>query len=329
MVRVLNESNMKDVDEDTVTVTSLQFSLEEEKDAKKRFDPVKDIVVAEKEHDGEIVAFGYCTRAVGLIDGTLHICYYQFGYVLPEYRGQGIGSALLDFTEARSRTIAAENGDVNDDRPKRLGIMATEGSPARQAFCEKREYNPRRFFYLLGLNLSKVDEDKLSTRVPPEGVTIQRGITSEEEAFATYRAKFQFFKYHFMGRPEFSDVDAKHWVLSPDNDYSLHRLAWATKEDGSREIVGIIFNAHDEENNKLLGVQRGWITHLGVHEDWRGRGLGGALIYDSLRMFKERKLEDACLGVDGENPTNAMRTYKNLGFDKVENNSIILYHKTL
>ena len=72
-----------------------------------------------------------------------------------------------------------------------------------------------------------------------------------------------------------------------------------------RQIVGAALN-WDE----------GYIKDLVVHPDWRGRGLGKALVYQTFGEFKRRGLPRVTLKTDSNNPTDAWRLYERAGMRK-------------
>jgi ribosomal protein S18 acetylase RimI-like enzyme len=56
----------------------------------------------------------------------------------------------------------------------------------------------------------------------------------------------------------------------------------------------------------------GWVGQLAVAPEWRGRGLGRALLLTSMRAFRERDLPRAALSVHGDNLL-ATRLYESAG----------------
>jgi ribosomal protein S18 acetylase RimI-like enzyme len=62
------------------------------------------------------------------------------------------------------------------------------------------------------------------------------------------------------------------------------------------------------------GSQEGYIASIGVLRAYRHRGLGTALLAQSLHALKRAGMEVAELGADPENPTGAMRIYERMGF---------------
>ncbi len=57
----------------------------------------------------------------------------------------------------------------------------------------------------------------------------------------------------------------------------------------------------------------GWIATVAVRPDWRKRGLGLAMLYESFRRFRDLGETIVGLGVDAQNPTGATRLYERAG----------------
>ena len=65
-----------------------------------------------------------------------------------------------------------------------------------------------------------------------------------------------------------------------------------------------------------LNWDEGYIKDLVVHPEWRGRGLGKALMYETFGAFKRRGLPRVTLKTDSNNPTDAWRLYERVGMAK-------------
>ena len=76
------------------------------------------------------------------------------------------------------------------------------------------------------------------------------------------------------------------------------------------------------EGGSLAGAALCWtsafLKDLVVHESWRGRGLGTALVHHVLGEFRRRDAAGVELKVESENPYGAQRLYERLGFVVVE-----------
>lgn len=68
-------------------------------------------------------------------------------------------------------------------------------------------------------------------------------------------------------------------------------LSRVAEADG--KIVGAVMCGHDG--------RRGWIYHLAVAQEYRGRGVGKMLLDDCVRGLREAGLKRAIILVEGEN----------------------------
>ena len=104
----------------------------------------------------------------------------------------------------------------------------------------------------------------------------------------------------------------EHWLQfrdDPISDPTLWKVAWA-----GDTVVGQIRSFINHEENETLGRLRGYTEHIATHADWRGCGIASALLAASLREVRDRGMTEAGLGVDTENPANALAIYERLGF---------------
>jgi ribosomal protein S18 acetylase RimI-like enzyme len=61
-------------------------------------------------------------------------------------------------------------------------------------------------------------------------------------------------------------------------------------------------------------VDYGWVRQLAVRKDWRGRGLGAALLRHAFAVFFERGRRQVALGVEANN-VNALEFYNHVGME--------------
>jgi ribosomal protein S18 acetylase RimI-like enzyme len=82
------------------------------------------------------------------------------------------------------------------------------------------------------------------------------------------------------------------------------RLWWLALVDG-KPAAALVARQLDEND--------GFVNLLGTLSDYRGRGLGRALLLTAFREFRARGYTRAMLGVDATNPTGAVRLYESVG----------------
>jgi mycothiol synthase len=268
-------------------------NLRSEYSREEAFDPRADIVLAEL--DGRLVGAGIAYRSVR--DGIA--LYSTQGTVHPGHRRRGIGRAILRHNERRLRRIAEGHGDpggrsfeawIDDKEGGAPELLAQEGYKAfRYAFSMRRP------------NLDEVPDIGL-----PDGLEIRP--VREEHHRAIYEADNEAFRDHW-GHRDPTEADFIATFSAPDLDTSLWQVAW----DGD-EVAGSVLLSIWRDENERLGVRRGWLDHVSVRRPWRRRGVARALIAASLRVLKERGMDEAMLGVDSENPHGALKLYEDLGF---------------
>jgi mycothiol synthase len=114
--------------------------------------------------------------------------------------------------------------------------------------------------------------------------------------------------------------------------------AYGLVDDAFSDIPGNVSHTFDEWRGRALGAQfapdlatvagdmagvalaerwgdgEGYLSYLAVARDWRGRGLGRALLQATLRNFADAGLKRAVLSVNGRNES-ATRLYREAGMD--------------
>lgn len=115
--------------------------------------------------------------------------------------------------------------------------------------------------------------------------------------FTTYDASFR----ERPGFPGWSQAEWIDWTSSePTFRSDLSALAVV-----HGQAVGFVTNDDDGRH--------GYIIQVGVHPNWRGKGLGAALTTYALQKWQEAGKEAVILHVNVNNPV-AVRLYQRLGF---------------
>jgi len=89
------------------------------------------------------------------------------------------------------------------------------------------------------------------------------------------------------------------------------------------ESVGCVGVGIDEKYNLEKKVQAGEVFTIGVLKARRRKGIGARLMLHSLERLRAKGMTKAILGVEDDNPTQAMRLYEKLGFSVKKRESIL------
>lgn len=203
--------------------------------------------------------------------------------VEPSVRRRGIGTALLHAAEGTATA-------------KPTLLMALQSDAPGAAFAQANGYEKAWEVWLMGIDLPEaIPEPEW-----PEGVSVRTYGGEEAEAREIKELLDLAYAEEFHHQPATFESWSRFMFEDPMFDATVWFLAVA---DG--KIVGAALN-WDE----------GYIKDLVVHPDWRGRGLGKALVYQTFGEFKRRELPRVTLKTDSNNPTDAWRLYERAGMRK-------------
>jgi mycothiol synthase len=256
----------------------------------------RDVLIAEL--DGVLVGFSFGNRVVR--DDTLVT--ELWGAVVPEHRRLGIGTTL--FRANRERLVAECAVDPRPG-PREMRSFALDQEEGLRAQLANEGFVTVRY----GFEMRRYLTGALPDHLLPGGLEM-RPVTPDQHR-AIFDATNEAFEDHWGHRPpEESHFQA--WFHGPEVDTSLWCIAW----DGD-QVAGIVMNTIPRAENEELGIRRGWLDQVSVRRLWRGRGVGKALCAASLRVLRDRGMDEAWLGVDGSNPMGALQLYEGLGFGVV------------
>jgi mycothiol synthase len=88
----------------------------------------------------------------------------------------------------------------------------------------------------------------------------------------------------------------------------------AVEADDDGRIAGTVHALFDPAEANPDGGPYAWISNLTTAPEWRGRGLGRALLAAGLDYLRERGAGSVALGVDGGDPA-PMTLYRSSGFE--------------
>ncbi len=203
----------------------------------------------------------------------------------PDYRRCGVGTHLLEWAEEHAPGDAAELTIRNEALTVDAhAIYVSRGF--EQQFVEDAMVRH------LGIAVGEIPL--------PADVELVLPWSRKTAAlfFAAYRASF-------ADRPGFREPPGEEWVDDHDREEFRRDLSLIALAGG--EPVGFL--------TVELDPPAGWIDQMGVVPTWRRRGLGAALIAQTLRRFQAEGLAEALLHVNTNNP-GAAALYERLGFRK-------------
>jgi len=203
--------------------------------------------------------------------------------VHPNYRGVGIATWLMAWGER----LANERGSEG------VRASASDRDASARELLRSRGYVHVRSVFTMRKDL-EADEDP---GTGPAGVRIRRYEDADERVlFEVDQASFA---EHWGFRPvtfqSFNEeLHGEHW------DPSLVFLA-----EAGEETVGYVV--------PFLFETCGYVGSLGVLKEWRGRGIGKALLRRSFAELAGRGMREARLSVDTQNIHGAVALYEGVG----------------
>jgi len=298
LVKLINDADQVDDAGFATTAEALAHRF-----AMPDFGPQDAIFLAE--HDGHLV--GYAAFFVRHHDTCDRIG--TMGIVHPDFRRQGIGTALMKRLEERARALKG-------DKPLFLDIHARERVPGVAELALSLGMQPIRWFFWMECHAL----DHLPEPIFPDGIRLRTYVVGQDEAsfVAAYNEAF-----------------SDHWGFHLHTlEQELHRQNFpgfraddtflAINADG--QIAGlciVLFPLVEGQPRGDLGI----VDDLAVRPAYRRRGLGRALLLTGMRRIREHGCSKANLGVDADNPNQARRLYEAVGFGVAS--CTTAYHKEL
>ena len=220
--------------------------------------------------------------------------YSVIGFLRPDWRRKGIGSAMLNHAEARLREIAEEHASG----PKFFQVWANHSEQGLQAMLESQGYQPVRYF----IEMTRDINEPLPDASLPPGLEVRPADVSMLRQ--VYEAHMEAFRDHW-GFTDETFEEFSLWKDDPDFNPSLWKIAW----DGG-QIAGMVLNFINQAENVEYNRKRGYTEGISTRRPWRKLGLARSLLVQSIAMFKEMGMSETALGVDAENLSGALKLYQ-------------------
>jgi ribosomal protein S18 acetylase RimI-like enzyme len=221
--------------------------------------------------------------------------------VEPDSWGRGIARTLLDWAHDHHRSlIAADPATHATDRLRFFETFLFDGDTEFEAALEAAGYRVVR-------RGAEMLRDRLDAELPqvllPEGFEIRPLREADVRAF--WEAAVETFNESF-GEPVQTEEDWQQWRTDPRLDLSLIVVAYA-----GEDMAGYVHNVLEPQDD---GSIRGLLDGVATRAPYRRRGLARALVAHSLRLLRDRGATSAYLGVDLQNPNQALTLYESCGF---------------
>jgi len=230
---------------------------------------------------------------------------FVWARVHPAYRGQGFGTLLTAWAEARIRERLPE-------APAEARVTALcQNIATHQAattLLADLGYAHTRSFYTMKIEMTEPPP------VPqwPTGVTVRTMVPGQDE-LALYRAKDETFRDHWgYVAGDFDEAFANwlhHLQHNQLHDPTLYFMAVAQAASGSEEIVGYAFCEPTTTDDPGMA----WVDSLGVRRPWRRQGVALAMLHQLFGEFYRRGINKVGLGVDASSLTGATQLYERAG----------------
>jgi len=214
--------------------------------------------------------------------------------VFPPEPGVHLDDYLLSRAESRARTLMMQ---------AQPGIEVTLNSWVSSIDQESLQCYERAGFQEVRRNWRMEIELNGLPASPawPEGVELRPFVLQRDDR-AVFEMVERAFQDHWGYTPE-DFAEWRYWIIEQaDFDPSLYFIAWAADQP----VGGALCHAGPP----------GWVNNLVVAREWRGRGLGLALLQHAFGEFYRRGRRRAGLAVDSENLTGATRLYQRAGMRK-------------
>ncbi|MCX5376082.1 N-acetyltransferase [Streptomyces sp. NBC_00091] len=235
---------------------------------------------------GRLVAYAlvWADSGPGRIDGD--------HYVLPGHGDAAL--RLLRLMEARARAMAAGAGPG-----ARLRIQLNAKPTLDLTLLTGRGYRSVRRYQVMTRPLAPAaDPAPGPAPAPPEGLTLRDCAADEADRRRAHALVEETFAAHFGHAHRTYEA----WLDHLDARALDWSLVWIASLPG-RGDVAVLLSRDDR-------TSMGWISHLGVTADLRGRGIGGHLLRHGFAVYAARGRDTLGLGVDVLNESGALALYE-------------------
>ena len=248
-------------------------------------------------YDGEIMV-GYGVLATRPAADPVHVMRLEGG-VHPSYRGQGIGTRLLDWAEQAAMPLHSER---HPGHPLSIEGRCPVRNTAAVALLAEHGYQPARWFHFMTCDLS-------ASPLPcPEPPGVQVVSFTPERSEDARQIRNEAFRDHW-GSTETTAADWEHFI-----GYQAFRPAFSLLAYEGSEPLGVLIGHEYDSYTLATGSRELYIAVVATRQAARKRGIASALLVRALTLARDDGAVAASLHVDADSPTGAFGFYQRAGF---------------
>lgn len=222
--------------------------------------------------------------------------------VHPDYRGRGIGTALIAIAQQRGAALG-----------RSVGLRIPESVSDAIALAENSGFHPQRWFSTLTRDLA----EPVQAVAPPAGLQLELLAAGPDGPFDAAR-------WNEPLRAVRNAAFADHWGSAPASAESFAHNNTGTRSfapgcsvaastaDGT--VVGLVMCYEFAGDTASTGFRDLYVGTVATVREFRGRGLAGAMLAAVLEQGVAAGFARSSLDVDAANPTGALGIYERAGY---------------
>jgi ribosomal protein S18 acetylase RimI-like enzyme len=222
--------------------------------------------------------------------------YLHLGRVAPDWRGRGLGTALLHWAEDRIRTLAAEHPTNGK------GVFGANASSTEKTATELLLNEGYQRVHVNAL----MDFTDFGTLTEPSlSSNIERRAVQPEHLRVVWESIARFWAGTAWGTAVPSEDEYQEFLHQPDLDLALWQVAWDREQP-----VGMVLGR--------VSKGCGYIDEVSVDGAYRRQGIAEALMLYALADLREHGVQRVRLHTDANNRHGARSLYEKIGFSVVK-----------
>lgn len=228
------------------------------------------------------------------MQATVHL------HVHPENAPVLIGNYLLSWVDLRAKQV---QNFVPEDEKTDLLVQVDGQDKNKQQILQANGYINKRTFWNMLIELEKPPSNKEL----PKGLSIRNHVPGQDD-----RVMYDTLECAFADHWRHVPIAYEQWVHWNLGDDEFDPDFWFLAKQKDMIVGGLMaWKTYNDE------VDTGWISDLGVLKEWRGWGIGEALLSRAFHAFYEQGTKKVVLLVDTDSQTGALRLYEKVGMKSI------------